>query len=544
MEATTTAAQDLYRDIAETLDTPALEPDAARSDWASQKGVLDDLWLRVDHDLVPGVRAAYREQATANLAPGDVAGLLVELFALFNAAGDGERAQRCVAHAASVVPEGHALGEMIAWASQEPDAVSAILHAQWKARHRDVDGHDDVLRRALKRAKTPALKASIKRMLDGPRPVKAAPTLATLNGFGTMLYGSREPREDGSYVATRFFTALFVPMIPLDAWRVRPGEGRSYYFLAKEPLSALVRNYRRLVLGAALAVGAATPVHDWYTSPARVAEARLDEADAAARAHRDDEALRLYQQVVNTYANTAPREAQRAAAEVMRRAVARVPRPATVEHEARIHAALVAYEAVPHEARGAAARAAFTDALARWNDELGDATLTALELRGALVHALARNAPDEAARWQRAEAALEGAIARNIGPAWPVDALAHLTRSGSREAARAAWPMVESLLRSSSSTRFAREELMGWVNLVGVDDPCVRHSYLHRQRFAGRDRCRRRETTIGKARVAETEAKGELRFRCGVAIGAPGHAVLREGRQLVERTREGQRQLA
>lgn len=466
MESTTTAEQESCRAIGEALDTPALEPDAARRDWASQRESLDDLWRRVERDLVPGVRAAYRERAYAGLAPADVAGLLLELFALFHAAGDAERAQQCVAHAAAVVPPGHALAERIAQAPQDPATVSAMLHALWKARHRDIDGHDDTLRRALKRAKAPALKAAIKRMLEGPRPVKAAPSLVTLNGCGTMLFGSRDPWQDGSYVATRFVTAAFIPLLPIDAWRVRPGEGSTYYFLAKEPLSATARNFRRILLGGILALGVATQVHGWYTSPARAAAGRLDEAAAAARAHRDDEASRLYAQVMDTYAVTAPREAQRAAAELVRRSLARVPRPVTVAHEPEIRAALVGYESIPFNARGEEARGAFTDTLARWEGELGGATLTALSLRSTIAHALARTAVADAGRWQRTEGALEGEIARSLGAAWPVDALAHVSRSGSIEAIRQAWPMVETLLRSSSSARFAREELTEWANAV------------------------------------------------------------------------------
>jgi hypothetical protein len=251
----TEAAIGLYREIAETLDNPALEPDPAR-DWSRAGDRLDDLWRRVEHDLVPGARAAYRESATAAIPPGDLAGLLVELAALFAAAGLRDRAEAARVHAESLAPEGHPLRELIDGAKADPAAAFAIIHAQWKARHRDVDGHDDVLRRAQRQARDPKMKAAIARLLDGPRPVKSAPSLATLNGVGTMLYGQRDPRPDGSYVATRFFTFFFVPVLPLDAWRVRPADANSFYFLTKEPLSGLVRNYRRLVAGAAAAWGA------------------------------------------------------------------------------------------------------------------------------------------------------------------------------------------------------------------------------------------------------------------------------------------------
>ncbi len=48
----------------------------------------------------------------------------------------------------------------------------------------------------------------------------------TLNGFGTRYYGNRDTGPDGSYVTTLWITALFVPVLPLASYRVRPtGKG-------------------------------------------------------------------------------------------------------------------------------------------------------------------------------------------------------------------------------------------------------------------------------------------------------------------------------
>ena len=44
----------------------------------------------------------------------------------------------------------------------------------------------------------------------------------TLNGFGTKYYGKRFPAEDGSYVTTMWMTALWVPVVPIGSYRVRP----------------------------------------------------------------------------------------------------------------------------------------------------------------------------------------------------------------------------------------------------------------------------------------------------------------------------------
>ena len=51
----------------------------------------------------------------------------------------------------------------------------------------------------------------------------------TLNGCGTMYYGNRYPAEDGSYVTTLWVTFLWVPLLPLSSYRVRPvGKGTNY----------------------------------------------------------------------------------------------------------------------------------------------------------------------------------------------------------------------------------------------------------------------------------------------------------------------------
>lgn len=49
----------------------------------------------------------------------------------------------------------------------------------------------------------------------------------TFNGIGTKYYGKREKAEDGSYVTTNWIVFLYVPLIPLGSYRVRPlGEGK------------------------------------------------------------------------------------------------------------------------------------------------------------------------------------------------------------------------------------------------------------------------------------------------------------------------------
>ena len=88
-----------------------------------------------------------------------------------------------------------------------------------------------------------------------PQALTKAPSLGTVNGIGLSVYGRRDPADDGTYTLTRYFTFLFVPLLPLDAFRVADAEGGGYYFLAKMPLSAASLLWRRLVWLAFLAVG-------------------------------------------------------------------------------------------------------------------------------------------------------------------------------------------------------------------------------------------------------------------------------------------------
>ena len=46
----------------------------------------------------------------------------------------------------------------------------------------------------------------------------------SINGIGTSLYGKSELESDGSYVATKWFVFIFLPIVPLGSYRVMRGE--------------------------------------------------------------------------------------------------------------------------------------------------------------------------------------------------------------------------------------------------------------------------------------------------------------------------------
>ena len=50
----------------------------------------------------------------------------------------------------------------------------------------------------------------------------------SVNGIGTKYYGKRDLREDRSYLTTKFFCLLFMPLIPLHTVRVIPDPKNSW----------------------------------------------------------------------------------------------------------------------------------------------------------------------------------------------------------------------------------------------------------------------------------------------------------------------------
>jgi len=53
----------------------------------------------------------------------------------------------------------------------------------------------------------------------------------SFNGIGTTLYGKREVEADGSYIATKWFVILLLPIFPLGSYRVWRGKTKATFLL-------------------------------------------------------------------------------------------------------------------------------------------------------------------------------------------------------------------------------------------------------------------------------------------------------------------------
>lgn len=118
----------------------------------------------------------------------------------------------------------------------------------------------------------------LEREFPNMKPIRSAPGLGRVNGFGFGLIGRRDiHRESGSYVATRCLTLLFIPVLAIDAYRVARARG-GLVAIGKEPLGGFAKLWN---LALAVVIAGAVGYGGWQhhvTSPDYLAGQQLAEA--------------------------------------------------------------------------------------------------------------------------------------------------------------------------------------------------------------------------------------------------------------------------
>jgi len=115
------------------------------------------------------------------------------------------------------------------------------------------------LEEALKYASSQEVKSRIQKNLTTVRdndrlygdltPISSAPSLHTINGIGTTMYGSTDhDPASGSYLSTYYFVFFAIPIFPISRYRVIP-TGSGYRFLGKAPLRTLDKWHIAISLG-------------------------------------------------------------------------------------------------------------------------------------------------------------------------------------------------------------------------------------------------------------------------------------------------------
>ncbi|MEZ4335062.1 MAG: hypothetical protein R3B82_00350 [Sandaracinaceae bacterium] len=464
-----------FEAIGRELDKPDFEPDAGRGDWDEHADALAELRRRLEDEVLAHLDEAMKVLAAENpAAPGNlrtsIAYLTAELAAVHHAAGRKSAADALFARALRVGPDDGAREELEA-AAREPDVFLKLTHARWHHRASDFAAGDAILRAAKRGAGEPALERAIRKSLDGPRPMGgSAPALFRINGFGFGLYGERDRRPDGSYIATYALSALWVPVLAIGAYRV-VRQGNRYGFLAKERLSTFAKGWNFAVLGAiVLAIGWGA-IGSYLDSPSRRAGIALEEARAFEDAGEAERAAVAYQHVIDVWGSTGG-NATAAAAGLMRVLTTRVEAPLTASRVDEAIRVARRYEGLPDYARGGEPATVLSTALGEWADQIGDeddasrmAALRLVDLGAELTTG------SEAGALRARSAALHVAIAESLREEWPSEALRHFVQAGTPEAMEAATPLVASL--GPSTLADVDADVRAWERAAG--EPAALH---------------------------------------------------------------------
>lgn len=105
---------------------------------------------------------------------------------------------------------------------------------------------------------------------EGLKKIDSAPTMYTFNGIGTTLYGRRDyDPHSQSYIATLYFTFIFLPVFPLASYRVKSVDGGRYQFLGRAPVKRTAFIGPALVAGV---IGICMILGDWGSSTSTPAQ--------------------------------------------------------------------------------------------------------------------------------------------------------------------------------------------------------------------------------------------------------------------------------
>lgn len=379
-----------------------------------------------------------------------------------------------------------AQAELLRAAQDDPESYRGLVHVRYLVARGETSTAKVIAQRLLRRSAEP-LTAALERALDGPRPVgRGGPTLWRFNGCGLGFYGKRDRGVDGSYVTTHCVSFVWLPLIPIGAYRVIDADG-GYHVLARVGLSAFARWARLAMIAAIVLTAAGVGLHRHLNDPRRLAGKRFDAAVAAAAGGDRARALaRLEAELTGPdYDRVGAARRQRAAAALVRLTAAEVPSPFTAASLDQARRLVRRYQALPVGALGGEALTALLDVFDGWRAALTDPAdrLALLREASALVRAVEDNPRLIALARALDEARV--AFARARAEADPVEALAVLVEPPRSPATiAAARPLVEALVASPSLVDDAGLELEDWLAAAPSADPLRGEAVSARERGA------------------------------------------------------------
>src|SRR4051794_13401750 len=112
------------------------------------------------------------------------------------------------------------------------------------------------------------------------KPISDPPSLSTVKGMGLALYGRRDfDATTGTYVKTHWFTLLFIPIVPVGAYRVADAPGAGWFFLGKVPVSRGARAWPFVFMTLLLSFAGFLVWSHHTRTPGYQAKKKLREAD-------------------------------------------------------------------------------------------------------------------------------------------------------------------------------------------------------------------------------------------------------------------------
>jgi len=413
----------------EVLGRPALDPDPAREDFRVHQETLDGLVAHIDTELLGPVEAALAEldpeDEHVDQIKNTVADRVGDAAALLFAAQRTREGRRLLLAASELATPGD-LRDLLVAGLADPSRFTPTIRAWWLVSQERLDEARALAAVAAEGAPAPVA-ASLRRIIEAARPIQSPPALFGINGFGLRLYGSRDQRDDGTYVITRYITALFVPLVPLDAYRVMSADDDGWYFQGKVDLSSVARWWRRLaLLGVVLAVVGGF-VRSYYTSEGYRVQQAVELAEAAESDASPDERRAVvdqYELILTQFPDAHPDDLRPAVAGFVRLSVADIPSPLTLANLGDVERFTLRYRALPKVSRVPSIGGPVVEQLETWASELGtdsdEAVLGALTILG---HAeeLADSPAKERIRDQRY--ALNRDLAQGLAEQWPLEAI-------------------------------------------------------------------------------------------------------------------------
>ncbi|MBS1122008.1 MAG: hypothetical protein H6Q90_4236 [Deltaproteobacteria bacterium] len=386
------------------------------------------------------------------------------------AAGDDRTAHRWLGLAEQLAVEVELRDELTA-ARSNLERYRMLVHGRNLMAHGQHRAARKLWTELAKTSTTDTIARSARQELDAPRPLRNGelPGLGSYNGFGLGFYGSRDHSPDHSYVTTHCVTALFIPLIPIGAYRVRR-EGDSYMVMARERLSLFARIARLAIAASVVLAITGFALHHHYNDPVRLARIHFDETLEAASSGDPEAGLRGIDAELasDQVFRIGTERTERAGAAVVTLTAGYVARPFTRDSLDQASRVVGRYQALPDLAKGGVARDAVLASLDGWIQQLGDGADTAEARLVLLRHEAEVADPARAPKIASRITAARIAVASANEAEWPVESLAILMEEPSAEAIGRADQIIARLVDSPSLLVDAGHDLDSWLGATTV----------------------------------------------------------------------------